>query len=66
MRFPGYQARVYAPGSPELVRYSFAFMGSIGVETTTFMIEKRNRAMHWMISQMNGLVIREFEASAGK
>jgi ribosomal protein S18 acetylase RimI-like enzyme len=53
--------------APELIRYSFAFMGSIGVETTTFMIEKRNRAMHWMISQMKGLqVIREFEAFGRK
>jgi hypothetical protein len=53
--------------APELIRFSFALMDSIGVETTTFMIEKRNRAMHWMISQMNGLyVIREFEAFGRK
>lgn len=52
---------------PDLLRYAFGWAGSIGLESTIFMIEKRNRAMHWMIGQMKGLqVIREFEAFGRK
>jgi ribosomal protein S18 acetylase RimI-like enzyme len=49
--------------APELVRYMFGWGGSINLKTATFMVEKRNRPMRWMIGQLNGLYIdREFEA----
>jgi hypothetical protein len=49
--------------APELVRYMFGWGGSINLATATFMIEKRNRPMRWMIGQLNGLYVdREFEA----
>lgn len=52
---------------PDLIRYAFAWGASIGLDSTTFMIEKRNRAMHWMIAQMKELqAIREFEAFGRK
>lgn len=48
---------------PELVRYMFGWGDSIGLNTANLMIEKRNRAMRWMIGQLNGLyVAHEFEA----
>ncbi len=49
--------------APELVRHMFGWGGSIRLNTATFMVEKRNRPMRWMIGQLNGLYIdREFEA----
>ncbi|MCK6627599.1 MAG: hypothetical protein L6R45_20765 [Anaerolineae bacterium] len=48
---------------PELVRYMFGWAGAIGLKSSNFMIEKRNRPMRWMIGQLHGLYIaHEFEA----
>lgn len=48
---------------PELVRYMFGWADLIGLRSANFMIEKRNRSIRWMISQLNGLyVAHEFEA----
>lgn len=48
---------------PELVRYMFGWGHSIGLKSANLMIEKRNRPMRWMISQLKGLyVAHEFEA----
>jgi hypothetical protein len=49
--------------APELSRYMFGWGHSIGLETATFMVEKRNRPMRWLVGQLKGLYIdREFEA----
>jgi ribosomal protein S18 acetylase RimI-like enzyme len=48
---------------PEIVRYMFGWADQIGLRTANFMVEKRNRPMRWMISQLNDLyVAHEFEA----
>ena len=48
---------------PEIVHYMFGWADSIGLKTANFMVEKRNRPMRWMISQLNDLyVAHEFEA----
>ena len=48
---------------PELVRHMFGWGGLIGLQSANLMIEKRNRPMRWMISQLNDLYIaHEFEA----
>jgi ribosomal protein S18 acetylase RimI-like enzyme len=48
---------------PELVRHMFGWADLIGLQSANFMIEKRNRAMRWMIGQLNDLyVAHEFEA----
>ncbi len=47
---------------PELVRYMFGWGNSVGLTSANLMIEKRNRPMRWMISQLNDLyVAHEFE-----
>lgn len=52
---------------PELVRYMFGWANLLGLNTATFMVDKRNRPMRWMVSQLNGLQIaREFEAYGRK
>lgn len=52
---------------PELVRHMFGWANLLGVNTATFMVDKRNRPMRWMVSQLNGLQIaREFEAYGRK
>lgn len=49
--------------APEIVRHMFGWANSIGLTSANFMVEKRNRPMRWMISQLNGLyVAHEFEA----
>lgn len=49
--------------APDLVRHMFGWAGSIGLVSANFMIEKRNRPIRWMISQLNDLYIaHEFEA----
>ena len=49
--------------APTMVKTMFAWANSIGIETVTFMIEKRNRPMRWMVGYMNDLyVAHEFEA----
>ena len=49
--------------APTMVKTMFAWANSIGIKTVTFMIEKRNRPMRWMVGFMNDLyVAREFEA----
>ncbi len=48
---------------PELVRYLFGWGNLVGVKTATFMVEKRNRAMRWMVGQLKDLyVAHELEA----
>ena len=48
--------------APTMVKTMFAWANSIGIETVTFMIEKRNRPMRWMVSYMNDLYVdHEFE-----
>jgi hypothetical protein len=48
---------------PEIVRHMFGWAASIGLVSANFMVEKRNRPMRWMISQLNDLYIAyEFEA----
>ncbi|RME99261.1 MAG: hypothetical protein D6768_15420 [Chloroflexi bacterium] len=52
---------------PEMVRYLFGWCHMVGLNTATFMVDKRNRPMRWMVSQLNGLQIaREFEAYGRK
>ena len=49
--------------APELVRHMFGWADLIGLKSANLMIEKRNRPIRWMISQLNGLYIaHEFEA----
>lgn len=49
--------------APTMVKTMFAWANSIGIETVTFMIEKRNRPMRWMVGFLNDLyVAHEFEA----
>ena len=49
--------------APELVRHMFGWANLIGLQSANFMVEKRNRPMRWMISQLNDLyVAHEFEA----
>jgi ribosomal protein S18 acetylase RimI-like enzyme len=49
--------------APELVKHMFGWANLIGLNTATFMVEKRNRPMRWVVSQLQGLSIaREFEA----
>lgn len=49
--------------APEIVRHMFGWANSIGLTSANFMVEKRNRPMRWMISQLNDLyVAHEFEA----
>ncbi len=49
--------------APELVRHMFGWANEIGLESSTFMVDKRNRPMRWMVSQLNELTVaREFEA----
>ncbi|HEX9924234.1 MAG TPA: hypothetical protein VGD99_16385 [Anaerolineae bacterium] len=49
--------------APELVKHMFGWADLIGLTSANFMIEKRNRPMRWMISQLNGLyVAHQFEA----
>ncbi|MCB0208084.1 MAG: hypothetical protein KDJ52_02065 [Anaerolineae bacterium] len=49
--------------APEIVRHMFGWAASIGLTSANFMVEKRNRPMRWMISQLNNLhVAHEFEA----
>jgi GNAT superfamily N-acetyltransferase len=48
---------------PEIVRYMFGWANLIGLKSANFMVEKRNRPMRWMISNLNDLyVAHEFEA----
>lgn len=48
---------------PELVRCMFGWAEIIGLNSANLMIEKRNRAMRWMIGELHGLYIaHEFEA----
>ncbi len=48
---------------PELVRYMFGWGGAVGLKSSNFMVEKRNRPMRWMVGQLHGLYIaHEFEA----
>ncbi len=48
---------------PELVRHMFGWANQVGLKSATFMIEKRNRAIRWMIGELNGLyVAHEFIA----
>ena len=47
---------------PEIVRHMFGWANVVGLTSANLMIEKRNRPMRWMISQLNGLhVAHEFE-----
>lgn len=49
--------------APEIVRHMFGWAESIGLISANFMVEKGNRPMRWMISQLNELhVAHEFEA----
>ncbi len=49
--------------APELVRHMFGWADSIGLTSANFMIEKRNRPIRWMISQLHDLYIaHEFKA----
>ncbi len=49
--------------APELVRHMFGWADSIGLKSANFMVEKRNRPIRWMISQLNDLhIAHEFEA----
>jgi ribosomal protein S18 acetylase RimI-like enzyme len=49
--------------APELVRHMFGWANLIGLKSANFMIEKRNRAMRWMVAQLNDLhVAHEFVA----
>lgn len=49
--------------APEIVRHMFGWADQIGLTSANFMVEKRNRPMRWMISQLNDLyVAHEFEA----
>ena len=49
--------------APEIVRHMFGWAASIGLTSANFMVEKRNRPMRWMISQLNDLHVgHEFEA----
>ena len=49
--------------APEIVRHMFGWADLIGLKSANFMVEKRNRPMRWMISQLNDLyVAHEFEA----
>lgn len=49
--------------APEIVRHMFGWAESIGLTSANFMVEKKNRPMRWMISQLNDLhVAHEFEA----
>ena len=48
---------------PELVRHMFGWADLVGLSSANFMVEKRNRAMRWMVGQLNGIcVAHEFEA----
>jgi hypothetical protein len=48
---------------PEIVRYMFGWASLIGLKSANFMVEKRNRPMRWMISQLHDLqVAHEFQA----
>ncbi len=48
---------------PEIVRHMFGWANSIGLTSANFMVEKRNRPMRWMVSQLNDIyVAHEFEA----
>lgn len=48
---------------PEIVRHMFGWADLIGLKSANFMIEKGNRPMRWMISQLKDLHIAyEFEA----
>jgi ribosomal protein S18 acetylase RimI-like enzyme len=48
---------------PELVRCMFGWGHANGLTSANLMIEKRNRAMRWMIGELHGLYIaHEFEA----
>jgi GNAT superfamily N-acetyltransferase len=48
---------------PEIVRHMFGWAHTIGLVSANFMVEKRNRPMRWMVSQLKGLyVAHEFEA----
>jgi hypothetical protein len=49
--------------APEIVRHMFGWGEINGLTSANFMIEKRNRPMRWMVSQLHGLyVAHEFEA----
>jgi ribosomal protein S18 acetylase RimI-like enzyme len=49
--------------APELVHHMFGWANEIGLTSANLMIEKRNRPIRWMISQLNGLYVAyEFEA----
>lgn len=49
--------------APEIVRHMFGWADQIGLTSANLMVEKRNRPMRWMISQLNDLyVAHEFEA----
>jgi len=49
--------------APEIVRCMFGWANLIGLKSANFMVEKRNRPMRWMISQLNDLhIAHEFEA----
>ncbi len=48
---------------PKLVQHMFGWANLIGLKSANFMIEKRNRPMRWMVSQLNDLYIaHRFEA----
>ncbi len=47
---------------PEMVRHMFGWANLIGLKSANLMIEKRNRPMRWMVSELKGLhVAHEFE-----
>lgn len=49
--------------APEIVRHMFGWAETIGLTSANFMVEKKNRPMRWMISQLNDLhIAHEFEA----
>jgi hypothetical protein len=43
--------------APELMLYMLGWANSIGLKSANLMIEKRNRAMRWLIGQLNGLYV---------
>ena len=49
--------------APEIVRHMFGWADLIGLKSANFMIEKGNRPMRWMVSQLKEIYVdHEFEA----
>ncbi|MFQ5610685.1 MAG: GNAT family N-acetyltransferase [Anaerolineae bacterium] len=53
--------------APELIKYVLGWMGANGFPYCSMMVEKRNRALRWVISDLVNLeIVKEFDAYGRK